>query len=488
MFEHILGEYMNKCHKHNGIMISAPQSGSGKTIITCALLRAFKKKGVNICAFKCGPDYIDPMFHKRCIGVPSENLDAYFIDKSELVNTYDEIMDIHNSEFAIVEGAMGLFDGLGGISEEASAYGVAGSIGLPIVLVIDVRGMGRSVIPLISGFMSYDKDKLIRGVILNKITEGFYNQIKPVIEEELHIRVYGYFANQEQTLLVSRHLGLVMPDEISDIEYKLDLAADNISKTVDMDALLEIYSDLHFADAHATRDEAITVDREKKKKYLDISDNCDDSPVIAVARDEAFCFYYEENLRWLRRAGARLVYFSPLSDSRLPDGASGILLGGGYPELYADKLSQNISIRSDILDRIKSGMPTVAECGGFMYLHNSMETKEHNKYEMVGAIDAEVSYTGHLVRFGYIELSDIDKHWICEGSIKGHEFHYYDSTDNGAGCCIKKPVSNRSWKGIHTDENMFVGFPHLYYGSCPEFAYNFVKKCSDYHKNGKVII
>ena len=203
--------------------------------------------------------------------------------------------------------------------------------------------------------------------------------------------------------------------------------------------------------------------------------------MIAVARDEAFCFYYEDNLKTLERAGADIVFFSPLHDDYVPKEADALLLVGGYPELYAKELSENKTVHADIKDRAERKMPIVAECGGFMYLHRTMEDTAHHVYEMAGVVPGDCFYTGKLVRFGYIELTEKEADFLPENvSIKGHEFHYFDSTANGDGCVALKPVSGKKYDCIFDKKTIFVGFPHLYYPSAPQFAENFVKKAKNY--------
>ena len=199
---------------------------------------------------------------------------------------------------------------------------------------------------------------------------------------------------------------------------------------------------------------------------------------IGVARDAAFCFYYADNLRLLEAAGAELCYFSPMDDGHLPKGIQGLLLGGGYPELYAKELSEKLSMRQDIRQAVAQGMPILAECGGFMYLHKTLETKEGERYKMVGVVDGDCHYTGHLVRFGYVGITEKETNFLSEADqIRGHEFHYYDSSDNGRDCIAKKPVGGRSWECVHENQKQFLGFAHLYYPSNPVFVQHFIEEC-----------
>ena len=478
------------------ILIGATGSGSGKTTITCALLEILKRQGKKVQAFKCGPDYIDPMFHRTVLGIPSKNLDTFFTGEKMTAELFME--SVVNVDVSVMEGVMGLYDGLGGIRKEGSAYDLATVTDTPVILIIDARGMGRSILPLIAGFLSYDTNHLIRGIILNRTSGAFYETIRPEIEKRFPVEVLGYFPNQKDILLESRHLGLKRPEEIGQIAEMLTKTADMLEKTVDIDRLLAIAdgaSELPDRDILTTADMTSGLpDRDILTTADRVSELPDDStlekgkrPVIAVARDEAFCFYYEDNLKALQKAGADIVFFSPLYDGSVPKEADGLLLLGGYPELYAKELSQNKTMLLDIREKAERGMPVVAECGGFMYLHQTMEDTEHHVYEMAGVVPGECFYTGKLVRFGYIELTEKDSNFLPENaSIKGHEFHYFDSTANGDDCVALKPVSGKKYDCVFNKNSCFVGFPHLYYPSAPQFAENFVKKAKNYADRSEV--
>ena len=456
--------------KLNRIMIAAPGSGSGKTTITCALLKALKNRGEQVVSYKCGPDYIDPMFHKQVIGIPSKNLDTFFTDEDATRELF--LKNRTEKDFVVMEGVMGLFDGLGGIKEEGSSYHLAKVTETPIVLVIDAKGMGRSVIPMIAGFLAYDKEHLIKGVILNKMSKYYYEIIKPLIEEELRIRVLGYFPDEKDINLESRHLGLVMPNESEDIQKRLQVMSKRFEKTVDVEEI-----------EHIAEQAKELLPAQKPLNINGCSDKECSRPVIAVAKDEAFCFYYEDNLLMLQENGAKITYFSPLHDTKLPDCCDALLIGGGYPELYAGELSRNVNMRNAIKQAIDTGMPIVAECGGFMYLHESITDKDGISHPMVGVIPATCSYKGKLVRFGYVEIQENKSCFLPEGQlIKGHEFHYFDSTDNGDCCTAQKPTTGREYPCVMEGDNYWMGFPHLYYPSNPFFAESFVKKAEKYKK------
>ena len=452
--------------KLHRVMIAAAKSGSGKTTITCALLQLLKNMGQKVVSYKCGPDYIDPMFHQKAIDIPSKNLDTFFTGEEETRKLF--LMDRREDDFAVLEGVMGLFDGLGGIREEGSSYHLAKVTKTPILLVVDAKGMGRSVIPLIAGFLDYDKEHLIKGVILNRMSKSYYEILKPLIEEELGITVVGYFPEQKQFRIESRHLGLMLPEELMDVKKQLQEASGELQKTVSLEHILKIAGEASELEACGLIS-------------LESKNSVSECPIIAVARDEAFCFYYEDNLRLLQEYGAKLKFFSPIHDEGLPEGSCGILLGGGYPELHGAELSSNRNMLSSIKEAMESGIPVVAECGGFMYLHNKIIDKENQSYPMVGAINAECHYTGKLVRFGYIELQEKDANFLPEGEmIRGHEFHYFDSQQNGENGIATKPVTGRNYPCVISKENCWLGFPHLYYPSNPAFAERFVERAKNY--------
>lgn len=473
------------------IMIAAPKSGSGKTTITCGLLQILRDRGENISSCKCGPDYIDPMFHRQVLGVPARNLDTFFTGEEQTKELF--LQGSSDGELVIMEGVMGLYDGLGGIREEGSSYHLAKVTKTPIILAVDAKGMGKSVIPLVAGFLAYDEAHLIKGVIFNRMSAAYYEILKPLAEEELGIEVLGYFPENKTLQIACRHLGLLLPNELEDLKGQIQTAAQKLRETVDIGKLLQI----------AENAEPLAVDAfNAEKGYgndMSAESNCAASihvadnksgehtrqhekqstgkPRIAVARDEAFCFYYEENLRMLEQAGAELVFFSPIHDIVLPENIHGLLLGGGYPEIYAKQLSQNVAMRTAVKEAVLNGLPTVAECGGFLYLHTTLTDREGHSYPMAGVLPGRCFDTGKLVRFGYIELEEKCGYFLPQGSrIRGHEFHYYDSEDNGTDCTAYKPTTGRNYACTHTGENYWYGFPHLYYPSCPEFVRKFIEK------------
>ena len=447
------------------VMISAPESGSGKTVVTCALLQVLKDCGWKVASYKCGPDYIDPMFHEKIIDVPAKNLDTFFTDEEKTRELFQN--SAKNMDFAVFEGVMGLYDGLGGVRKEGSSYYLAEVTKTPIVLVVDAKGMGRSIIPLIAGFLNYDEKHLIQGIILNRMSKTYYETLKPLIEEELQTRLIGFLPEKEELHFESRHLGLFLPDEVNHIKEKLQAASELFSKTVSIECIKEIAESAEELEFDEILTEGAAV--------------WDSRPTIAVAKDEAFCFYYADNIRLLEEYGAKIMYFSPLWDEKIPEGCHALLFGGGYPELYAKELSANTKMRETVKNAVENEMPVVAECGGFMYLHSFLKDKEGLCHDMAGVISATCFYTGKLVRFGYIELREKQKNsWLNGEGIKGHEFHYYDSTYNGEDIIAVKPMTGKEYTCIIDNKTQWMGFPHLYYPSNPAFARAFIDKARVY--------
>lgn len=467
------------------IMIAAPMSGSGKTTVTCGLLAALKKRGRNPVSFKCGPDYIDPMFHRRMLGISSDNLDPYFLGQSDICHLLAEDAKRAGSDFALIEGVMGLYDGLGGVSEEASSYQLAVWTKTPIILVVRAGGIGRSLISLLRGFMDDDREGLIRGCILNQVSPSFYPRLKLLIEEELKLPVCGYLAKDRQIEIGSRHLGLMTPDSLSDLELKLTKLAEMAKESLDLAAIEKIAGQASLLNVGENRsgcgNDRSGLDRQKPKsreyagKFFGLR--------VALAKDRAFSFIYPQNQRVLEEMGAQIVPFSPLHDKRLPENIDGLILSGGYPELYLKQLEDNYGMRTDIRRAIAGGLPSIAECGGFLYLQELVSDPEGKSYRMCGLLPGKAWKTDRLVRFGYVELRG------KKGSgfpgmerIRGHEFHYYDTSENGSDMMAAKPLSGRSWSCAFSGPDHWWGFPHLYYASCPGFAANFLYAADLYHK------
>lgn len=440
----------------NRLMVAGTFSGSGKTTMTCAILEALLHRNLKTASFKCGPDYIDPMFHSEVIGAKSRNLDLFLL--GENTTKYLYLKNSSGMDISVIEGVMGFYDGLSMDSDRCSSYALSETLLAPVVLTVKMSGMALSAAALVKGFLDFKKNR-IKGLLLNGVSEAMYPSYKKMLEEALPVKVYGFLPHLPEAELKSRHLGLVTAEEVVTLRQKMDLLREAAEKYIDLDGLLEL----------AETSPMLTCTEPKFVKG---------SPVrIAVARDRAFNFYYEDSLELLRLLGAELVPFSPLGDRRLPDGISGLFIGGGYPELYAKELSRNESMKYSIYTAIKGGLPTMAECGGYLYLG-----KELSGYPMVQVLGHKSQMTDRLQNFGYTVLtSNRDSLFGPKGSsIKGHEFHYGKSDDDGKDFHAEKPSGTRPRETGVLTPSLYAGFPHLHLWGNIEFAKQLMERVRAY--------
>ena len=432
------------------ILISAMGSGSGKTVVTCGLLTALKTRGVGCEAMKCGPDYIDPMFHAKVLGVPSRNLDLFLQGHDGVRRT----LESRRESISVIEGAMGLFDGVGG-TIEASAWEIAASCGIPVILAVKPGGSSATLAAQIRGLMTFREPNQIAGVILTACRESLYERLKPVIERETGLSVFGFLPPMKEAELQSRHLGLMTADEVADLRERFLAVAAQMEKTVDIDGILALAGTAETKPEETAALEAVCR--------------------IAVARDEAFSFYYEDSFRALREAGAEITFFSPIRDESLPE-CDGLYLGGGYPEIYAAELEKNAAMRESIRAAVLGGLPTVAECGGFLYLQESLEDADGVPHAMAGVLPGRGFKTGRLQRFGYSYLAADEYSLLFRKGEKVpvHEFHYWDSTENGTDLHAAKP-DGRTWECGYASPTLYAGFPHLHFGGEAPLAERFVE-------------
>ena len=465
------------------ILIAAPGSGSGKTLLTCALLRLLHRKGIRAAAYKCGPDFIDPMFHKKVLGTPSRNLDLYLAGEEGVRRSF--AAGCEGAQIAVIEGVMGYFDGTGASGMEGSSYHLASVLQAPVLLAADVRGMSRSAAALIKGFADYGEQKMIRGAFLNRVSPVVADRTCGWLESEAKIPVLGSLPADETLHIESRHLGLVEPDEIPDLLQKIDHAADLLEQTLNLELLLEIAKgapvlrvEKESVKAPGTVPESDWGDAvpESARKDSTAKSAREDaaakaSPVtIAVAEDEAFSFYYEDNLELLEELGAEIVSFSPLHDTSLPE-ADGLLIGGGYPELRAQELAANTFMVSSIRRAAEQGMPMLAECGGFQYLQEELVDAEGTAYKMCGVLKGSSRMTKKLVRFGYVEVSGEGLYFGSGRAIR-----------NNGNVCRAVKHDGRAWDCMVVQGRITAGYPHLYYRSDPAFAETFVAECRKYRE------
>ena len=415
-------------------LVAAPCSGSGKTTLTCALLAALKRRGQDPCSFKSGPDYIDPMFHRAVLGVESHNLDLFFSAPETVRALYAQAAAGHGA--AVCEGAMGFYDGLGGVSDTASAWHLADTLGLPVLLVVQPRGASLTLAAQINGLKQFRTPSHLVGIL-------------------------------------SRHLGWKTAGEIADLQQKISRMADALVMDWEkLFALTEGAAPLVHTDRLPPAGELPPQGAEEQRPRVP----------IAVARDVAFCFTYAETLEALERAGAELCWFSPLQDSALPEQIGGLYLPGGYPELYARQLSANRSMLASVRRAVERGLPTVAECGGFLYLGQSLEDANGERWPMAGVLPGQGFRVGRLVRFGYAALTARTDSMLFRAGerLPVHEFHHWDSTDNGIGFTAAKP-NGKQWDCGFANEHFYAGFPHLYWAGTA-LPRRFVDAAAHYHQ------
>lgn len=458
------------------IMLAAPKSGSGKTLLTCGLLEVLRRRGLNPIACKCGPDYIDPMFHRYVLGIPGRNLDSFFLPAEGVRKVLVDAVREEQAGIAVLEGVMGYYDGLGGTETSASSWEIAEITDTPAILVLDCKGASLSVAAMASGFLHFRKKSHIAGVILNRVSSMYYERLAAAVEEASGLPVLGYLPESEEYRMESRHLGLFLPGEIDRLRERIGRLADQMEKSIAVDRVLEVAGmlPLRIENKEKEKAENESMEAESIAKFPACQEQKVTSRVrIGVARDEAFCFYYQENFHLLEQMGAELVYFSPLRDKKIPDRVDGLLFGGGYPENYARELAKNAAMRESIRRSIAAGMPFLAECGGFLYLHRTLEGSDGKHWEMAGVYPFDAYRTNRLCRFGYVRLLTSSGQ-----EIHGHEFHYWESEDPGTDWEAVKPTGNRSWRCIHEKGGQIGGFPHLYYASCPDFLRKWLDVCA----------
>lgn len=458
------------------IMLAAPKSGSGKTLLTCGLLEVLRRRGLNPIACKCGPDYIDPMFHRYVLGIPGRNLDSFFLPAEGVREVLVDAVREEQAGIAVLEGVMGYYDGLGGTETSASSWEIAEITDTPAILVLDCKGASLSAAAIASGFLHFREKSHIAGVILNRVSSMYYERLAAAVEEASGLPVLGYLPESEEYHMESRHLGLFLPGEIDRLRERIGRLADQMEKSIAVDRVLEVAGmlPLRIENKEKEKAENESMEAESIAKFPACQEQKVTSRVrIGVARDEAFCFYYQENFRLLEQMGAELVYFSPLRDKKIPDRVDGLLFGGGYPENYARELAKNAAMRESIRRSIAAGMPFLAECGGFLYLHRTLEGSDGKHWEMAGVYPFDAYRTNRLRRFGYVRLLTSSGQ-----EIHGHEFHYWESEDPGTDWEAVKPTGNRSWRCIHEKGGQIGGFPHLYYASCPDFLRKWLDVCA----------
>jgi len=453
------------------LCIAGTHSGCGKTTVSLGIMAALVKRGLVVQPFKVGPDFIDPGHHRRITGRDSHNLDGWMMSPDYNRNILDRYS--RDADVAVIEGVMGLFDGFSGSDESGSTAQMAKWLGLPVVLVIDARAMARSAAAVALGFLHFDSDLALKGIIFNRVgSETHSEMLIDAMSSVSALPVLGCLPRNEDIAIPSRHLGLVTDEDFRADETRIEKLAHWIEHNMDLDHLIESLPE---------------VGNQRSNVVSFSTNNGRDHKIkIGIARDEAFCFYYEENLRLLREGGAELIAFSPLRSKHLPDDIRGLILGGGYPELHCQTLSGNKDLVAEIREFGLSGKPIYAECGGFMFLTKEIRDLDGQAFPMVGIFPMRAKMEHRLKALGYREVVTIkDSILGPEGTkLRGHEFHYSQIQSVDPDSEYIYTMMDR--KAVLHDKEGFVknrvlgSYIHLHWGSNQEVAKNLVDYCRRY--------
>ena len=448
------------------LIFTAPYSAGGKTTFTCGFLLALQKRGLLPAAFKCGPDYVDAAYHKAVMGGETANIDLFFGGGADLVRGL-VAENSRGADIAVIEGVMGYYDGAGGVTTISSTWDMACQLEAPAVLILHARGITQTLSALAQGLISFRQPSRLGGLLLNCCRPSLFKKLAPLLEKDCGLPVLGYLPPRDDYGFKSRNLGLYLPGELDNFQGRIESLAGQMEETLDMGALLAL--------ARSAPPLAAGL-------WPELVPLANGELTIAVARDEAFSFYYDENLSLMRRLGARLLPFSPLRDKALPEGVSGLYLGGGYIEVKARDLAANAAMRRSILRAFQKGLPTIAEGGGFMYLSQSLVDGEGRTQPMVGALPGVCRQGDKRARFGYITVTAEKDNLLCRRgeSIAAHEFHEWDSDEPGADFKARKPADERNWACALAGETYYAGFPQMYFYNQPDFLRRFIIKASEY--------
>ncbi|UQZ85790.1 Cobyrinic acid A,C-diamide synthase [Paenibacillus konkukensis] len=471
-------------HGARKIVIAGTGSGVGKTTMTIGLMAALKRLGREVQGFKCGPDYIDPTYHTAVTGRISRNLDSYML-------SHDTVKDIYNrasgdADISVIEGVMGFYDGKNPKTNEGSTAEISMLLEAPVLLVVNCQSMARSAAAIVRGFQMLEPAVNIVGVIANKVgSDGHYKLVREAIEQECGIPVVGYMKREDRIEMPERHLGLVPSIERGELRPFFDKLAELVAATVDVEKIWEL----------AASPEAESEPKEPAAApsvFLPREDAPRPRVRIAVAKDAAFNFYYQENFELLHAYGADCVFFSPLAGESLPAGVHGLYLGGGFPEEFADVLSAGEAVRQSIREAIERGLPTLAECGGFMYLTEAIETTDGTRYPMAGLIPGAVKMQKKLAALGYREITGTEANFLLgsSGKAKGHEFHYSTFKPH-PDAVIRHAYETKGLRGIKQEGylneagTLVAGYTHIHFASEPLLAERWVEACVQYRTKGE---
>jgi len=476
-----MGEAMKPDGACRGLIVAGPHSGVGKTTVALGLIAAFRRRGLKVQPFKVGPDFIDPGHHTQAAGVISRNLDGWMLTPE----ANQAIFRRHaaSADLALVEGVMGLFDGYDGASEAGSTAQMAKWLGLPALLVVDARAMARSAAALVHGFATFDPDLALAGVLFNRVGSAVHlRYLEQALEFKKDAPSLGGIPRDHELAIPERHLGLTTAQEHPLTPPYLDRLADLMEQNLDLDGLWERLPILNLAAPPVTA--AVGGQARTPAPHL-----LNAGPVrLGVAQDEAFCFYYPENLEWLEHFGAAIIPFSPLRDPDLPSGLHGLYLGGGYPEMFAGQLAQNRGLLKSLGDQARGGMPIYAECGGLMFLSQEIQDLDWKSHAMAGVLPFRVRMLPRLRALGYREIT-----LTADGLLgphgtraRGHEFHYSEiiSEPDSLGRLYRLADRDGAASRLegYTQDNVLASYVHLHFGSNPEVARSLVEHCRRFKK------
>ncbi|NPV52728.1 MAG: cobyrinate a,c-diamide synthase [Firmicutes bacterium] len=455
------------------IVIAGTHSGVGKTTISVGLMGAFRQKGFTVQGFKAGPDFIDPGYHTVVTGRISRNLDTWMVDPNVNLELFQK--GATGADISVIEGVMGLYDGVSASDERGSTAHLSKVLASPVVLVVNAESLARSAAAIVLGYMHFDPDVRIAGVILNRVAgPRHYEMVRDAIESKCRIPVVGWLKRDQELEMPERHLGLVPAGERGDLSDLFKKLAARIAEGIDLQELIRIAKS-------APKLQPV----EFPPTLSPIPIGARANPVrIAIARDEAFSFYYQDNLDMLCSRGAELVEFSPLRDPGLPCDVAGIYIGGGFPEVFAASLAANEHMKECIRAADRQGIPIYAECGGLMYLSQAIIDLEGRSYPMVGLLPVKVKMQKRLAALGYVEVIAREDNILMNAGerARGHEFHYSDLIKVDVDPRIHRAYIFQGKKEGREEgfarDNLLTAYTHLHFASNPRLVDNFLKRCN----------
>jgi cobyrinic acid a,c-diamide synthase len=448
-------------------VVAGTASGVGKTTVALALTAAFRERGCVVQPFKCGPDFLDPGHHTAICGRVARNLDTWMLDGEANRAIFESAAC--DADVAVVEGMMGLYDGVSGGTEEGSTAGIAKLLNLPVVLVLDAANSARSIAAVVKGFESFDPDVRFAGIVLNGVSSpDHYRMLETAIREVTATPVLGRIPRDSSIAIPERHLGLQTIEERTCSGQCAARLAEIARQHLDLTRLLELSLSGITDPSAKTRDWVSPLFSGKPRVR------------IGVARDQAFSFYYEDNFDLLREHGAECVFFSPLADSHLPPSLDALYLGGGYPELYANNLSDNQGMSADIRSFVASGKPLYAECGGLVYLGQSLAMLDGKVFPMSGVLPFEFEMTPHLVQFGYVDVEFVADCLLGEKgtTVRGHSFHCSRLRSGGnvpTVYHVQYSLTRQGEREGFAHQNVLASYIHLHFRGNPAIATSFVE-------------